>query len=257
MLENNNIITDDNYFNDKEYISASMVKQALQGSKKQFDFAMSQNIESEAFLVGSAFHAMMLEPEEYKKLYAFEPAMDKRTKAGKEYIAEWKEQNQNVPNHLPGKSENMLLGMQESLNRHPVYSKLVHEGGEREVIKLFELEGVKCKAKVDYYDPKENYIVDIKTCKSIDIEAIAESIKNFKYGIQAAFYLDGLKAHKFYFAFIEKKAPYDVVVVDFVTGMDDSRIAYQNGIANIQSFRKMDQDGVQDMYTAFNNIIKF
>lgn len=255
MLENKGIITDENYYDDTEYISASMVKQALQGSKKRFDFAMSQNIESEAFLVGSAFHAMMLEPEEYKKLYAFEPAMDRRTKAGKEYIAEWKENNADIPNHLPGKSEDMLLNMQESLNNHPVYKALIKESGEREVIKLFELEGQKCKAKVDYYDVENNYIVDIKTCKNLDIEEIAKSIKDYNYGIQAAFYLDGLKAHKFYFVFIEKKAPYDAVVIEFQQGLQHAREAYIHGIKNIVSFRQLDELKKEDMYVAFNNII--
>ena len=71
-LKNNNIVTDDNYFEDKEYISSSMIKLALEGSKKQFDYAMSKgSVESEAFLFGSAFHAMMLEPDTYKSLYAF------------------------------------------------------------------------------------------------------------------------------------------------------------------------------------------
>jgi len=256
MLENNGIITDENYFDDEEYISASMIKQALQGSKKRFDYAMSQNIESEAFLVGSAFHAMMLEPEQYRKLYAFEPDVDRRTKAGKEYIAEWRGQNKDVPHHLPGKYENMLINMQESLSDHPVYNQLIKDSGEREVIKLFELEGAKCKAKVDYYDVEDNYIVDIKTCKHLDVEDIAKSIRDYKYGIQAAFYLDGLKAHKFYFVFIEKKAPYDAVVVEYSSGLEDSRQAYINGIANIQSFRKLDEMGERNMYTAFNNIIK-
>lgn len=256
MLENNGIITDENYFEDKEYISASMIKQALQGSKKRFDYAMSQNIESEAFLVGSAFHAMMLEPEEYKKLYAFEPDVDRRTKAGKEYIAEWKEQNKDVKHHLSGKHENMLINMEESLSDHPVYNELIKDSGEREVIKLFELEGAKCKAKVDYYDVEDNYIVDIKTCKHLDVEDIAKSIHDYKYGIQAAFYLDGLKAHKFYFVFIEKKAPYDAVVVEFVSGLEGGRKAYKDGIANIQAFKKLDEMGEKNMYTAFNNIIK-
>lgn len=99
-LTNDGIITDENYFQDKEYISSSMVKRALQGSKKQFDYSMEQTLESEALLVGSAFHAMMLEPDVFKKDYAFEPAMDRRTKAGKEYIAEWKEGNTDYPMYL-------------------------------------------------------------------------------------------------------------------------------------------------------------
>ena len=82
-IKNNGIITDENYFEDREYITSSMIKRALEGSKKQFDYAMNNSIESEAFLVGSAFHAMMLEPDSYKKLYAFEPNVDRRTKEGK------------------------------------------------------------------------------------------------------------------------------------------------------------------------------
>lgn len=255
-LNNNGIITDQNYFQDREYISASMVKQALQGSKKQFDYAMQQSIETEAMLVGSAFHAMMLEPEEFKKLYAFEPDMDRRTKAGKAYITDWKEANKDVPYHVPGKYENMLINMQESLGNHPRYKELVlKENGEFEKINLFELDDAKCKSKVDYYNTKENYIVDIKTCKSIDIESIIESIKKYSYGIQAAFYLDGMKAHKFYFVFIEKKPPYDVLVVDFNTGLEDSRKAYKAGIANIKSFNKIEELG-QDSYSMFNRIIQ-
>ena len=252
ILKNEGIITDDNYYQDREYISSSMVKQALQGSKKRFDYAMEQTIESEALLVGSAFHAMMLEPDEYKKLYAFEPAMDKRTKAGKEYIATWKEENKDIPYHLPGKHEEMLINMQESLSNHPGYKELIGDG-ERETIKLFELQGTKCKAKVDYYDTKDNYIVDIKTCNSVNVDDIIESIKKYMYGIQAAFYLDGLKAHKFYFVFIEKKAPYDVVIVDFVSGLEEGRKAYAAGIKNILSFKEM---GDKTCYNMFNKILQ-
>ena len=260
ILENNGIITDDNYYQDREYITSSMVKASLQGSKKKFDHIMGEREPTESMLVGSAFHAMMLEPDKYHELFAFDPNMDRRTKAGKEYIAEWKEENKDVPHHLPGKYEEMLLNMKESLECHPKYKELINDPrkGEREVIKLFELEGEKCKAKVDYYDPKNNFILDIKTCSSVNLDDIVESIKKYAYGVQAAFYLDGLKAHKFYFAFIEKKAPYDVVIVDFVSGLENSRNAYKAGIKNIKAFRNLDTlnkvDGV-NYYSMFNKIV--
>ena len=254
ILENKGIITNDNYYQDREYISSSMVKQALQGSRKQFDYAMEQTLESESLLVGSAFHAMMLEPDVFEKDYAFEPAMDRRTKAGKEYILQWQEENKDVLYHIPGKYEEMLINMQDSLFSHPVYNKLVESVDvfETEVIKLFELEGQKCKAKIDFFNPKENYIVDIKTCNSVKYDDIVDSIKKYMYGVQAAFYLDGIKAHKFYFVFIEKKAPYDVVIVDFVSGLENGRNAYKAGIKNIESFRNMDKA----CYSMFNKIIQ-
>ena len=256
ILENNGIITDNNYYEDKEYITASMVKQALQGSKKQFDYAMQNSKESEAMLVGSAFHCMMLEPDKFSKLYAFEPAMDKRTKAGKEYILQWQEDNKDVPYHIPGKYEEMLLNMKDSLSNHPMYNNLIKDNGEREVIKLFELEKFKCKSKIDYYDIDDNYIVDIKTCNSVKVDDIVESIKKYMYGIQAAFYLDGIKAHKFYFVFIEKKAPYDIVIIDFIS-LEEGRKAYKAGIKNINTFRELDDTSTIDVpcYSMFNKII--
>jgi hypothetical protein len=256
ILENKESITDDNYYEDKEYITASMVKQALQGSKKQFDYAMQYSKESEAMLVGSAFHCMMLEPDKFSKLYAFEPAMDRRTKAGKEYILQWQEDNKDIPYHIPGKHEEMLLNMKDSLNNHPIYNSLIKSNGEREVIKLFELEESKCKSKIDYYDVDDNYIVDIKTCTSAKVDDIVESIKKYMYGIQAAFYLDGLRAHKFYFVFVEKKAPYDVVIIDFIS-LEDGRKAYKAGIRNINTFRDLDNkgEGNGNYYSMFNKIL--
>lgn len=254
ILENSGIITDDNYYQDREYITASMVKAAVDGSKKKYDYIMKQTEPTESMLAGSAFHSMMLEPDKFKSTYAFEPNMDKRTKAGKEYIAQWKKDNEHIPHHLPGKYEEMLINMHESLSKSDAYNYLVKPDGEFEQIKLFELEGVKCKSKIDYYNPADNYVVDIKTCQKLDIDAILDAIKQYKYGIQAAFYLDGLKAHKFYFVFIEKKAPYDNVCVEYNTGIDGGRKAYKAGIKNIQTFNSLGKDN--HLSYAFGKIIQ-
>jgi|TARA_R110000744_G_scaffold372683_2_gene484456 hypothetical protein len=252
-LTNNDIITDDNYFQDIEYISSSMIKRALEGSKKHFDYAMNNPVESEAFIVGSAFHCMMLEPELFDKLYAFEPAVDRRTKAGKEYIAEWKEENKDVPNHIPGKYESMLEGMKESLNNHPTYNELIKDGvGNREEILLFEHQKVKCKAKVDYYN--EDYIVDIKTCASVKTLDVVDAIKKYLYHVQAAFYLESKEEFKkFFFVFIEKKAPYDVLIINFEGGLEDGKKCIEAGIQNIITFREVTDQG--PMYAAFNQIV--
>lgn len=252
-IKNNNIITDDNYFEDRDYITSSMIKLALEGSKKQFDYAMNNSIESEAFLVGSAFHAMMLEPDKFSELYAFEPAMDRRTKAGKEYIAEWQEENKHIPNHIPGKYESMLYNMQESLNNHPTYNKLViPDKGGREEILLFKHNDVKCKAKIDYYN--DDYIVDVKTCNSVKTMDVVESIKKYLYHVQAAFYLKSKEEFKtFYFVFIEKKAPHDVIIINFKAGLEDGDKCIDAGIDNILTFREPIID--KPMYAAFNEIV--
>ena len=247
----NNIITDENYYKDREYITASMAKQALRGSKLQFDYAMEQSFESEAMLVGSAFHALILEPHIFKSTYAFEPNMDRRTKAAKEYIAEWKELNKNIPNHIPGKYEDRLYYMQESLIKHPMYSEMFLSNSETESIKLFELNGSKCKSKIDFYNPTKNYIIDIKTCNSVLEEDVLESIEKYNYDLQASFYKDGLKADKFYFVFVEKKKPYDVLFVDYTRGLKNGREKYTKAISYIEKWRQT----TDRFYSNNNNLL--
>lgn len=254
IIQNNGIITNDNYYQDREYITASMVKQALQGSKLQYDYAMEQTAESEAMLVGSAFHALVLEPDVFKSTYAFEPNMDKRTKAGKEYIAEWKELNKNIPIHLPGKYEEMLFDMKESLVKHPLYAELFvfNEYSEVETIKLFDLSGYKCKSKIDYYNSIRNYIVDIKTCNSVSEEDIIESIEKYHYDVQAAFYTDGIKADKFYFVFVQKKKPYDVLFVEYYYDLNNARVKYFNGLSLIHRYNST----TDRIYANYNSFLK-
>lgn len=252
-IKNKNIITDENYYEDKEYITSSMIKLALEGSKKHFDYAMNNSIESEALLFGSAFHAMMLEPDTYKSLYAFEPAVDRRTKEGKKYIAEWKEENKHIPNHLPGKYENTIINMQESLLNHPRYKELVIDGeGSKEEIVLFKHLNVKCKAKIDYYN--KDYIVDIKTCSSVKTMDVVDTIKKYLYHVQAAFYLQSKEQFKtFYFVFVQKIPPYDVLIIDFKSGLGDGKKCVEAGIDNILTFREPINQ--KDMYAAFNQIV--
>ena len=70
---------------------------------------------------------------------------------------------------------------------------------------MFELEKFKCKSKIDYYDIDDNYIVDIKTCNSVKVDDIVESIKKYMYGIQAAFYLDKQKLISFVLYLLKRK----------------------------------------------------
>ena len=253
LLENNGIITNDNYYEDREYITASMIKAASTCSKVKFDHIMNSNIETESMLIGSAFHHMMLEPDTFNDTYAFEPAMDRRTKAGKEYIQEWKELNSHIPNHVPGKSEEMLLNMKENLLSHPTYLQLMSnwDNSYKEEIFLFNMCNSKCKLKVDYYDPIENYIVDIKTCNSINRDDVIDAINKYQYFLQAAFYMDALQAKNFYFVFIEKKAPHDILIADYTSRLDDGRVFYSIGISNIELFRNIDKSG--DTSNVFHN----
>ena len=58
--------------------------------------------------------------------------------------------------------------------------KLILEGRE-----AFELEGVKCQIRMDYFDP-EIGIIDLKTCR--DIRFFEYDMRSFGYAFQMAFY---------------------------------------------------------------------
>ena len=55
--------------------------------------------------------------------------------------------------------------------------------------------------------------------------------------------LNHFTKYKFYFVFIEKKEPYDIVIVDYQSRLDDGRVCYSIGCSNIELFRTMDEQG--------------
>ena len=92
-------------------------------------------------------------------------------------------------------------------------------------------------------------IVDLKTTASFDSpDDLSKLIDKFGYAVQAALYLDiynsltGEGRTKFYFAFQERKAPYEVAVIELSAG---SIIAGRNWyLSAIEEWNQMLQTGV-------------
>ena len=76
-------------------------------------------------------------------------------------------------------------------------------------------------------------------------------MEKYMYGIQAAFYMDGLSAKEFYFVFIDKKPPYDVLIVKYEVNREKDRELYELGMLNIKRFEK---ESCPE-YAMFNQII--
>jgi len=73
--------------------------------------------------------------------------------------------------------------------------------------------GVECSGRPDFYDPKSETIVDLKTSYSLSDEEVEGTIKRYSYEIQAAAYLEaysklGRGRKSFAWLFSEKDPPH-------------------------------------------------
>jgi hypothetical protein len=171
----------------------------------------------------------ILEPEQFRKNFIVQPSFDRRTKEGKA-------NHELFMSDLP---KDAILGTQDEMDvvegalksalAHRSLSSLLIQGvAERSL--YFEWNGVKCKCRPDYLTQLggEPCIVELKTTQDARWEDFQWSIKKFKYHVQAAFYIEGVKkalgVERVHYAWaaIEKEPPYDIAVHEITPTMPDS-----------------------------------
>ena len=209
-------ITHDNYYQDTEYVTNSMLSKISEKSPLYLQHWLQNKPEpSAAMKLGSALHCKFLTPELYDKQWVKAPDVDKRTKAGKEiwekFISEH-DKNQ----ILTQTDSDTIECMSQSLNKNKSIINLF-QNGQPESIVCFEDEvtGMKCKCMIDYIIMSDvnKIIIDLKTTNDASNNFI-NSIFKFKYHKQAAFYMDAVGAEKYYIVAIEKSAPWAINVFE-------------------------------------------
>jgi exodeoxyribonuclease VIII len=165
-----------------------------------------------AMVLGSAFHALLLERELFEASYIAAPAVDRRTKAGK---AAWAELEASGKTVLSEDDLAALTGMAASVLAHPAASRLLALPGRAEVSLFYEdpATGLRCKARPDWLT-ESGVIVDIKTTQDASPEAFRKSAYNFRYDVQAAHYTSAVLGAGFVFIAVEKTPPYAVAVYE-------------------------------------------
>ena len=227
-----NVINDDNYYQDYMYTSFSMLKLLLSKSPLHFKYYSEKPItETAAMKFGTAFHTYLLEPEKFKKEYVREPNVDKRTTLGKQTWAKFLERFSDKK-WVTESELNSIEEMANILKENKHYKELI-KGCLVEHIHLWEnvSKEHKCKGKMDAINFQKGHIVDVKTTRNASPEAFGETIINQKYHMQAAYYLDGTGLDKYYIVAIEKVAPYGVCVYKFSKKLiEKGREEYIKGI---------------------------
>ena len=207
-------------------------------------------------LLGSAMHTMVLEPDLFENEYLVESAnAPKRPTAAQrnakkpssqtlDAIAYWEEfdKKANGKNLISIDDYERLTIMRQRIFDHPAASTILNMSGVTEQSYQWKdnQTGEICKSRPDFHTDDGTLIVDLKTTSDASELGFQKSVHNFRYHVQAGFYLRSIKeAEQFVFIAVESKPPYLVAVYNASTDMINAgnRVADKN-LATLAQCRK-------------------
>ena len=185
--------------------------------------------DSSAFALGSAVHALVLEPQNNLVLRGPE---DRRGN-------KWKEAQ--LAADLDGKilltegDYDLAQAIAAPIISHEVVKGWIADPSFVAEASFFAedyLTGVKIKCRPDGYLPDAGIVFDIKTTRDASPEGFPREIRSYNYDLQAAHYLRclrsaGFNAHSFIFVAVEKEPPYAVglhALTDGYLAVADARV---------------------------------
>jgi len=205
------------YHKDTTHISKSGLDLIREAPAKYYErylnpSSLIKEKREKALIIGSAFHSFVLEPEKFHSEFFVMPEMHG---TGSD-IARNKLIHQNIgKNYISIEEYQSISGMKESIYNHPIASQLIDIDGMNETrFNWVDPDtGVKCKIKPDHLNFKKEYCVDLKSTKCAKEIAFQRSAFDFRYHVQAAFYLDGLESNgikmkTMAFIAVEKEPPF-------------------------------------------------
>ena len=171
-----------------------------------------------ALLFGRAFHAAVLQPEEFTNGFAIMPAVDRRTKAGRELYDKIVAESAGKE-MLSQDDYDRIIAMREAIKQSPAASMLI--GGDRETCYQWTDAdtGIMCKCRTDAEATLDKrYIVDIKTCTDASTKTFNRDAIKYGYDLQVGLYCEGVRAVTgeecgFIFIAIEKTPPYAINIL--------------------------------------------
>lgn len=165
-------------------------------------------------------------------------ANGKNVRLWSDVLAEWTENN---PGRivLTPETWDQLHAMANAVHSHPAAGALLTGcpgEAEKSVYWNDAITGVLCRCRPDWWRD-DNVIVDLKTTEDASPEGFAKSMANYRYDVQAAYYLDGVqqatgkRPKAFVFIAVEKKTPYGVgVYVLDSDSLELGRAQYQHDL---------------------------
>lgn len=203
------------YHADRSCVSSSGLKEILRSPAHFQAYRNIERKETPALFLGTAIHARLLEPELFAEDYVVAPGSDRRTKEYKEF--EIANANKKI---LTAEQAAVVEGIALNASRHQSASALLRSGlVEHTIIWQDEETGIWMKIRPDCLsvDFETGICLDVKSTEDAAPEAFARSCVTYDYDVQAALYLEGLRAvfkRDFDFCFfpVEKSEPFGVAL---------------------------------------------
>jgi len=196
-----------------------------------------------AMIVGAATHTAVLEPDRFGARYEIEP--DDHARRNSNAYKAWAGAVDPTKEILKPEEGGLVRRMAQEIRSKPVASRLL-DGGipERSYYWTDPKTGLLCRCRPDWLREDDRVIVDLKTAKDASFRGFKRATEEHKYHMQAAFYLDGIKAvtgheHSWVFLVVEKSDPFAVAYYSLSKmDIEDGRALYRHGLSIIAEARK-------------------
>jgi len=225
-------MTNKEYHQKTEYLSKSLLDQ-VHKSPAHYIAALNKEAKepTAAQLFGSLVHSVLFNQDNF----AISPICDRRTKEGKLLYDAFLQDAQGKELIVTEEQYENALKIVAAVQQHPKAASLLSEG-KAEMPIFGEIDGTKFKCKPDFHNTKFDVLVDLKTTQDSSPSEFSKSVLNYRYHVQAAFYLDITKAKRFFFIAVEKEAPFNVEVYELdQEAIDKGRDEY---LADINTYKK-------------------
>jgi len=207
-----------------------------------------------AFDLGTALHAAALPGESFDSVAVRMPeGLKKTTKEGKAFVAEHADKI--ILNSADAYCiDQMMLSMLE----HPVSSGLIKgelPGKSEQSFFVTEPEtGLEVKCRPDFMLNDGSLIIDLKTTTDASPKGFQKSLVNFRYYVQAAWYLDvvelatGKRPDGFLFVAVEKQRPFSTGV--YVADEEMIKIGREHAMQDLRNIAEWKE---KDIYPGYSD----
>jgi len=214
--------------------NASALNQLAKSPAHYWHYATSESEPSAAMRFGTLCHAGQLEPEAIRARFCCIPpdlyrdvkkkdgtpaTNPQSTTAGKKLKAEFlrKHKGKTV---VTVEEFGRMLALVTSLKSNAHAMSYLTTGHPEYTIVWDDAEtGIRCKARLDYWQGDRDRVTDLKTTRDASAPAFQRALVNYGYYRQAAWYLEaaqqaGLDAQYFAFVAVESEAPHGITAAE-------------------------------------------
>jgi exodeoxyribonuclease VIII len=225
-------MTNQEYHSKTKYLSKSLLDLVHKSPAHYISYIEGEKQEPTAAMIfGSLVHGVVFDQNNYAVL---PEGLDRRTKEGKAVYDMFMFANKGTELIVTQDQYEHALNIKNAVYNHEKASVLLQQG-QAEMSIFGKIENFDAKCRVDFLNTKHNVIVDLKTTNSAAPDEFAKSVWNYRYHVQAAFYMDLTKAERFFFIAVDKEKPFNVELYELdAEAIERGRQEYKKDIQTLQ-----------------------